>query len=153
MLNFAELATILNMYLHFVKIIVLALILLQNLHICINTLIYWMRFSILFRPIQPTFFYRGGDCFLFSKSFTCSSGGVSLRGITVLMTMDYLSFCLVMLFYLHLEWVGLGYKLFVLLISNSRATFKRLQTGVHWSVCLLQIVILYLQDLNFSQRL
>ena len=140
-------------YIHIVKIIGLPLILLHNLHICINTLIYWMRFSILFRPIQPTFFYGRRDCFLFSKSFTSGSWSISPWSIFILIRLDNRSFSLVMLFYLHFERVGLWDKLFILLIGNFRATFKRLQTGVHWSVCLLQIVILYLQDLNFSQRL
>ena len=141
-------------YIHFVKIIVLLSILLHYLHICINTLIYWMRFSILFRPVKPILFYRRGDCFLFSKSFTSGSGSISLWSYFVLMRVDILSFLWVMLFCLHFKWVGLGDKLFVLLmIGNLRATFKRLQTGVHWSVCLLQVVILDLQDLNFSQRL
>ena len=141
-------------YIHFVKIIGLPLILLHNLHICINTLIYWMRFSILFRLIQPIFFYRRRDCFLFTKSFTSGNGSIRLWSYFVLMRVDNLSFLWVMLFCLHFKWVGLGDKLFVLLlIGNLRATFKRLQTGVHWSVCLLQVVILDLQDLNFSQRL
>ena len=140
-------------YIHIVKIIGLPLILLHNLHICINTLIYWMRFSILFRPVQLAFFYWRGDCFLFAKSFTSGSWSICLWSIFVLIRLDNCTFSWVMLFCLHFEWVGLGDKLFILLIGNLRATFKRLQTGVHWSVCLLQIVILYLQDLNFSQRL
>ena len=150
--NFPSLVTR-QFYIHFVKIIGVSSILLHNLHICINTLIYWMRFSILFRPVQPIFSYRRRNRFLFSKSFTCSSGCISIWTIVVLIRMDYLPFLWVMLLCLHFKWVGLGDELFVLLIGNFRATFKRLQTGVHWSVCLLQVVILDLQDLNFSQRL
>ena len=140
-------------YIHIVKIIGLSSILLHILHICINTLIYWMRFSILFRPIQLAFFYWRRDCFLFSKSFTSSSGSISPWSIFILIRLDNCSFSLVMLFCLYFEWVGLGDKLFILLIGNLGATFKRLQTGVHWSICLLQVVILDFQDLNFSQRL
>ena len=129
-------------YIHIVKIIGLSSILLHILHICINTLIYWMRFSILFRPIQPTFFYGRRDCFLFSKSITSGSGSIRPWSNNILIGVSNLSFLRVMLFCLHFERVGLGDKLFVLLISNLRTTFKRLQTGVHCSICLLQVVIL-----------
>ena len=150
--NFPSLLTG-QFYIHIVKIIGLSSILLHNLHICINTLIYWMRFSILFRPVQPTFFYGRRDCFLFSKSITSSSGSISPWSNTILIGLGNPPFLRVMLFCLHFKWIGLGGKLFVLLIGNLRSTFKRLQTGVHWSICLLQVVILDFQDLNFSQRL
>ena len=53
---------------------------------------------------------------------------------------------------LDIERIGVGYWLHIVLLSGMRfAECVSLQTGVHRSVCLLQVVILVLQNLDLRQ--